>query len=88
VLNSFSREAMTPGASLDAVDERNVGSVKNKVVDIARRVRSGDRGKLARLDPLTVDSDRVTLGDGETSREGDQALGSTSSNLDNTKDSS
>jgi hypothetical protein len=88
VLDTFSSKSMAPGAALDTVDERDVRSVQNEVVHIARWVRSGDAVEFARLSPFTIYSDRVTFGNGKTSREGDQALGSRTSNLDNTTDGS
>jgi len=86
VLDAFSSEAMTPSNTLNSIDEGDVRSVQNKVVHIAGRVRGLNSGDLARLGPLTVNSDGVTLGNGEATGELKKALRSRASDLGHTDD--
>merc|ERR1719272_900976 len=87
VLDSLSSEAVSPGDALNAVDEENVRSVQKEVVDESGGVGNFRGDDLTGLDPGTVDSDGMTLGDGQATREGEQALGSRAGNLDHAADS-
>jgi len=87
VLDSCSSEAVSPGDALDAVDEEDVRSVQHEVVDESGGVGNFGGDDLTGLDPGAVHSDGVALGDGQATREGEQALGSRASNLDHAADS-
>jgi hypothetical protein len=87
VLDAFSSEAMTPCDALNSTNEGNVRSVQNKVVHIAARVRCLDRGDLARLGPFTVNSEGMTLGNSEATRELKKALRSRARDLGHADDS-
>jgi len=73
---------MAPSDALDAVNQENMVRVKDKVVHEARGVgyQSSVLG-LARQSPLSVESDRMALGDSQTISKCNQRLASVPRNL-------
>jgi hypothetical protein len=81
MLDSFSSESVTPSDTLNTINERDMRSVKNEVVNKARLVGGLICGKFARLGPLAIDSNWVVGCDGEATGESKKALRSRTGNL-------
>ena len=69
VCYSRSCKTMTPSDTLDSIDERNMRSIEDKVVNTSSRVCDLISSNLARLSPFAIYSYRMALSNSQATRE-------------------